>query len=519
MGSSGRRRAQPELAGPRQRRVLRAGNQARAVHRPHRTGPARAFGRTQAFRCHRCTTGCCSWRHPVDPRTGFWRRCRSRSAAPGITAPPIRTPPAAEPSRTVSRRDPIPRIPRPEPLLLRGPQRLQLCGIVRQSPQLRRQPGRVARRYQPAGDPVHHRIRQAADRHRPLLPAEPSRTARAKACTAPRPPDAATQAGRPGTPDLPAAPGRPLRARIPGKRRGSRSAREHQLGLRRLSATRRSAGRIPCAAPISPTGTGGATGPCGAEPVQVDPARHHRDPLPRHPRRASSNTSSEQVAIARPTCLPTMRSHRFRSGGLGPASPWCSRFTAPSGRKVRTGGTPASCAARTVATPDIQKCACATSGGAPSTGRAAGCRILHVRHKLVLRQSQRRAGRNVHDAAARRCSTAAGASGSPSPVQTDAFCPPAASAPGSASGPACSGAIEIFARLLRHENAVRRDRRQLFRPVSASRILSTNGARIRFSGGGSARPSSPPARVRPAGPAPRPNTPRAAAAAGRFPRP
>ncbi len=80
------------------------------------------------------------------------------------------------------------------------------------------------------------------------------------------------------------------------------------------------------------------------------------------PIRVSSTTSSEQVASTRSTSRARPRSSSSRFAGLVSAWPWCRRLTVPKAWKVWATGTPLGRAARSAASPDIQKCAWTTSG-------------------------------------------------------------------------------------------------------------------------------------------------------------
>ncbi|GAA3028906.1 hypothetical protein GCM10020000_01820 [Streptomyces olivoverticillatus] len=73
------------------------------------------------------------------------------------------------------------------------------------------------------------------------------------------------------------------------------------------------------------------------------------------PMRASSRTSSEQVARTRAQEEPILRSVSSRSGGLVSVSFWCRRLTVPRAWKVWTTGTARPRVPSRAAMPDIQK--------------------------------------------------------------------------------------------------------------------------------------------------------------------
>ena len=178
------------------------------------------------------------------------------------------------------------------------------------------------------------------------------------------------------------------------------------------------------------------------------------------PCRISSKTSSLQVAMTRsaPRATRPLGARPARRAGVA-RSPWCRRLTLPSAWKVCTVGTPDVPGGREPASPDIQKCACTTSGGSPAPGRVQPVAPAPARAvtQLVFRASAapgRR--RQVPDLAPRGASAHAlgqarrsSGGSTPSPrgraaasarasSLTCTFCPPASGLPGAASGLACS---------------------------------------------------------------------------------
>lgn len=105
-----------------------------------------------------------------------------------------------------------------------------------------------------------------------------------------------------------------------------------------------------------------ATGPSGVNASRSTPhgTTEVRDRA--RPMRTSSKTSSVLVAATQSASRATRASTSIRQSGLVSSLPWCSRLVSPSAWKVCTVGIECARAARWVATPDIQKCAWATSG-------------------------------------------------------------------------------------------------------------------------------------------------------------
>ena len=113
-----------------------------------------------------------------------------------------------------------------------------------------------------------------------------------------------------------------------------------------------------------------ATGPSGRNCSTSTPDGTTVIRLRAAPSRISSPTSSVQVATTRSTSRASARSSRIRTGGLVSSRPWNRRLVTPSAWKVCTTGRSRSRVADSAASPDIQKCACTTSGGS-AANRAA----------------------------------------------------------------------------------------------------------------------------------------------------
>ncbi len=122
------------------------------------------------------------------------------------------------------------------------------------------------------------------------------------------------------------------------------------------------------------SGPRSATGPSGLNCSTSTPQGSTVTRCRAAPSRTSSCDSSVEVAMTADTSRASARSIRIRTGGLVSCRPWKRFFVTPSAWKVcTTGGSarPSCRAAATAASPDIQKCACTTSGGSAARRSAS----------------------------------------------------------------------------------------------------------------------------------------------------
>jgi len=109
-----------------------------------------------------------------------------------------------------------------------------------------------------------------------------------------------------------------------------------------------------------------AAGPSGRNIETSTPHGTTVMPWAGTPRRASSRSSSEEVASTAATSRAIATSMRIRDSGLASRAPWWRRLTTPREWNVWTTGRPCPRAPASAARPLIQKCACTTSGGSRS---------------------------------------------------------------------------------------------------------------------------------------------------------
>ena len=308
-------------------------------------------------------------------------------------------------------------VARPGPRARRPRRSAARPGRVGEQARRARRPARgVARRHQVAGDAVDHRVDQAADGacRRPGTPqaiassgvmpngsyqgaarttsAERSRRARRPARTAPASRPGRRRPARRRAPAAGAPPGRRPAASRGGPPATTSSASGHVRQrpdgvVEALALDQPADGEQPRAA-----GPPAPAGPRGVNVRGVDPARA-RPSSGRWaaPIRASSRTSSVQVAMTRSTSRPGRARSSRRCGGLVSAAPWCRRLTVPSAWKVcsdrhgRARGRPAARPGRTSRSARGRRrapCA-AQSPRQPAAERG------HVRQQLVLGQRAR----------------------------------------------------------------------------------------------------------------------------------
>ncbi len=131
-----------------------------------------------------------------------------------------------------------------------------------------------------------------------------------------------------------------------------------------LRGTSRPTDRILATSPLR-----AAVGPAGVKWSRSTPQGTTDTRRRGAPKRSSSNSSSLQVATIWSTSAAMRSSACSRSAGLVSDVPCWRRLTTPRAWKVCSTGSRSSVAASSAAMPDIQKCACTTSGGATSQER------------------------------------------------------------------------------------------------------------------------------------------------------